>query len=300
MKIGFAGLGKMGNFMVQRLLKGGHEVLGYDPDPDARKAVEEKGARPVDSLVDLVNKLDPVRIMWCMVPAGKITDSVLGELRPLLDKGDIVVDGGNSFYKDSMRRAEEYKSEGKHFIDAGVSGGIWGLDQGYCIMAGGDLSAFRIIEPVLRSLAPERGYAYIGKSGAGHYIKMVHNGIEYALLESYAEGFEIMHSSEFDLDLPLIAGLWNHGSVVRSWLLELGESVFREDPSLSSVAGYVEDTGEGRWLTAEAINENVPVPVITLSLLQRMRSRQKESFSSKIIAAFRNKFGGHAVKKVQT
>jgi 6-phosphogluconate dehydrogenase len=232
-----------------------------------------------------------------MVPSGKITGSVVDQLRGLIGKGDIVVDGGNSFYKDSLNRALAYKSEGKYFVDAGVSGGVWGLEQGYCIMAGGEQAAFKTIEPILRSLAPEHGYAYVGTSGSGHYVKMVHNGIEYALLESYAEGFELMHEKkEFNLDLKTIAGLWNHGSVVRSWLLELAESQFREDADLTSIAGYVDDTGEGRWTVAEAINDNVPAPIITLSLLQRMRSREKESYSAKIIAALRNKFGGHSVK----
>jgi len=298
MKIGFVGLGKMGSFMVQRLLKGGHEVVGYDRAPEAMKKIEGIGAGSADSLAGLVEKLDGVRVIWCMVPAGGITGGVVNELRPLLKKGDIVVDGGNSFYKDSMLRAAEYKRDGKFFIDAGVSGGIWGLEQGYCIMAGGDLSAFKTIEPLLRSLAPEHGYAYVGKSGAGHYVKMVHNGIEYAMLESYGEGFEIMHSAkEFNLNLQAIAEVWKHGSVVRSWILELAESVFKEDASLESIAGYVDDTGEGRWLVTEAINGGVPAPVITLSLLQRQRSREKESFSAKVIAALRNKFGGHAVKK---
>jgi 6-phosphogluconate dehydrogenase len=233
-----------------------------------------------------------------MVPAGHVTGDTIDALIPLLDKGDILIDGGNSFYKDSMTRAGLLKAKGIFFLDAGTSGGIWGLTEGYCLMIGGEEDAFKKVEPVFRDLAPENGYARVGPSGAGHFVKMVHNGIEYGLLEAYAEGFELMHTKkEFDLDLRKISGLWNHASVVRSWLLELSVNVFQQDPDLGSVRGYVEDTGEGRWTVIEAIEESVPAPVITLSLLQRFRSRQESSFSARMIAALRGQFGGHAVKR---
>jgi 6-phosphogluconate dehydrogenase len=235
-----------------------------------------------------------------MVPAGKATGDVIDALIPLLEKSDIIVDGGNSFYKDSIVRAARLKTKGIFFLDSGTSGGIWGLKEGYCLMIGGEENAFKKVEPVFRDLAPEDGYAHVGPSGAGHFVKMVHNGIEYGLLEAYAEGFEIMHAKkELSLDLRKIAELWNHGSVVRSWLLELSVNIFREDPSLESVKGYVADTGEGRWTVVEAIEESVPAPVITLSLLQRFRSRQETSFSAKVIAALRGQFGGHDVKKTE-
>lgn len=298
MKIGFIGLGKMGSNMVQRLLNNGHEIVAFALTVESVKKVEEKGAVGAGSLQDLVDKLKKPRVIWLMVPAGEATEKTISQITPLLEKGDILIDGGNSFYKDSMRRADELKKAGIFFLDAGTSGGIWGLKIGYCMMIGGDKDIFDKLEPVFKSLAPENGYAHVGPHGAGHFVKMVHNGIEYAMLQGYAEGFEIMNAKkEFNLNLGEIAGLWNHGSVIRSWLLELAEKVFKKEPDLNSIRGYVEDSGEGRWTVEEAIEENISAPVITLSLMQRFLSRQKESFSAKVIAALRNEFGGHAVKK---
>jgi len=300
MKIGLVGLGKMGGNMAQRLLNGGHEVVAYARTAESVKRVVEKGAIGADSIQDMINKLKPPRIIWLMVPAGDVTEETIQKIVPHLDEGDILIDGGNSFYKDSMRRSEELKKKGISFLDVGTSGGIWGLKIGYCMMIGGDKSVFDKAGPLFKTLAPENGYAHVGPNGAGHFVKMVHNGIEYAMLQGYAEGFEIMHAKkEFNLDLKKISNLWNHGSVIRSWLLELAENAFMNDPGLSSIRGYVEDSGEGRWTVAEAIEEDVPAPVITLSLLERFRSRQEESFSAKVIAALRNEFGGHGIKKSQ-
>ncbi len=298
MKIGFAGLGKMGGNMVKRLLERKHEVVAFDPMEAAREEARRNGALVADSLQMLIDKLEAPRVVWLMVPAGHITDEVIQALIPLLSKGDILIEGGNSFYKDSIARAGLLKAKGMSFLDAGTSGGIWGLSVGYCLMVGGEENAFRKCEPIFKDLAPADGYAHVGPSGAGHFVKMVHNAIEYGLLEAYAEGFELMHAKkEFSLDLRKISELWNHGSVVRSWLLELAVNAFKEDASLGSVKGYVEDTGEGRWSVLEAIEENVPTPVIALSLFQRFRSRQEDSFSSKVIAALRKQFGGHEVKR---
>ena len=298
MKIGFVGLGKMGGNMVQRLLHDGHEVVAYARTAETVKKIEDKGAIGAVSLQDLVNKLKPPRIVWLMVPAGKVTEDTIKNLASLLEKTDILIDGGNSFYKDSIIRAEELKKQGIAFLDVGTSGGIWGLKLGYCMMIGGDKKIFKKVEPIFKTLAPENGYALVGPHGAGHFVKMIHNGIEYAMLQGYAEGLEIMHAKqEFNLDLRRIANLWNHGSVIRSWLLELAENAFEKDPKLDSIRGFVEDSGEGRWTVAEAIEQDVPAPVITLSLLERFRSRQTESFSAKVIAALRNEFGGHEVKK---
>lgn len=298
MKVGFVGLGRMGANMVKRLLRDKHEIVGFDPNENTRQEVEEHGAQTAISLEELVKKLEPPRIVWVMVPAGKITESTIEALYELLEKDDIVIDGGNSFYKDSLRHAETLNKKNIYFLDAGTSGGIWGLKVGYCLMVGGDEDIFKKVEPIFKTLAPENGYAYMGPSGSGHFVKMVHNGIEYAMLQAYAEGFEIMAAKKnFSLDLSRISNLWNHGSVIRSWLLELAESAFQKDPNLEAIKGYVEDSGEGRWTVAEAISEDVPAPTITLSLLERFRSRQPESFSAKVIAALRNEFGGHAVKK---
>ncbi len=298
MKIGLIGLGKMGGNMVQRLLNDGHEVVAYARTAETVRKIEKKGAVGADSLQDMVDKLKKPRVIWIMVPAGKATEETINKTAPLLEKGDILVDGGNSFYKDSIRRAEGLEKNGISLLDTGTSGGIWGLKIGYCLMIGGNPEAFLKVEPVFKTLAPENGYAYVGPRGAGHFVKMVHNGIEYAMLQGYAEGFEIMNAKqEFNLDLEKISNLWNHGSVIRSWLLELAENAFKKEPRLDSIRGYVEDSGEGRWTVAEAIEENVPAPVITLSLLQRFRSRQEESFGAKVIAALRNEFGGHEVKK---
>jgi len=297
MTIGFVGLGKMGGNMVKRLLSRGHSIVGFDTSKDARAEAERSGALTVSSLKELAEALKSPRVVWLMVPAGQVTSDVIDTLIPFLEEGDILVDGGNSFYKDSMAHASRLASKGIYLLDAGTSGGIWGLSEGYCLMIGGVEEAFMKAEPAFKDLASENGYAHIGPSGAGHFVKMVHNGIEYGLLEAYAEGFEIMHAKKnFDLDLRKIAELWNHGSVVRSWLLELSANIFSQDPTLASVDGYVADTGEGRWTVAEAVEGNVPAPVITLSLIQRLRSRQETSFSAKVIAALRKQFGGHTVK----
>lgn len=298
MKIGFIGLGKMGANMVERLLRHGHKVVAYDLNEQSRRLIGEKGAEVADSLTDLVKRLESPRAVWVMVPAGKPTDEIIQSLASLLGKGDVIIDGGNSYYLDSVRRSKELKDKGIFLLDAGTSGGIWGLKVGYCLMIGGEKEVFEKLEPIFKALAPEEGYAHVGPSGAGHFIKMVHNGIEYAMLQAYGEGFEVMEAKkEFDLDLKQISHLWNRGSVVRSWLLELAEDAFKKSPHLDDIMGFIEDSGEGRWTVAEAINENVPAPVITLSLLERFRSRQKESFSAKVIAALRNEFGGHVVKK---
>jgi len=298
MKLGFIGLGKMGMNMAQRLLNSGVQIVAYALTAKSVKKAEEKGAVGAASIHDLVSKLEKPRMVWVMVPAGNATEDVITSIALMLDEGDTIIDGGNSFYKDSMRRADELKKMGISFLDAGTSGGIWGLKKGYCLMVGGEKDAFKRAEIIFRSLAPENGYAYLGPAGAGHFVKMVHNGIEYAMLQGYAEGFEILNSKkEFGLDLRRIANLWNNGSVIRSWLLELSEKAFDKDPSLSTIKGYVEDSGEGRWTVAEAIEQGVPAPAITIALLERFRSRQDESFSAKVIAALRNEFGGHPVKK---
>jgi 6-phosphogluconate dehydrogenase len=298
MKIGFIGLGKMGSNMVERLLQHNHQVVAYDLNEEARKEVSAKGAEIVTFLEALVKKLEAPRAVWVMVPAGKPTEDTISSLSSLLQEGDVIIDGGNSYYKDSMKRAEQLKGKGIFFLDAGTSGGIWGLKVGYCLMVGGEKDAFQKLEPIFKALAPKDGYAYLGENGAGHFVKMVHNGIEYALLQAYGEGFEIIQAKkDFNLDLSRVSHLWNRGSVVRSWILELAEDVFKKSPHLEEIEGYVIDSGEGRWTVLEAINEEVPAPVINLSLLERFRSRQKESFSAKVIAALRNEFGGHEVKK---
>lgn len=299
MKIGFIGLGKMGGNMVKRLLERGHTVVAFDPVEAAREEAKRHGAQVKDSLQMLAGELEPPRVVWLMVPSGRITDEVIQTLIPLLSKGDILIEGGNSFYKDSIVRAGMLRAKGISFLDAGTSGGVWGLTVGYCLMVGGEEESFRKCESIFRDLAPADGYAHVGPAGAGHFVKMIHNAIEYGLLEAYAEGFELMHAKkEFNLDLQKISELWNHGSVVRSWLLELTANAFKQDPSLASVKGYVEDTGEGRWSVLEAIEENVPAPVIVLSLLQRFRSRQEDSFSAKVIAALRGQFGGHEIRRL--
>jgi len=297
MKLGLIGLGKMGANMTERLLKGNHEVAVFDINKEAVQKAEKLGAEGSVSIDDLVSKLPKPGIVWIMVPSGKPVQDTIDKLKLLLDLGDIIIDGGNSFYKDSRQRAVELKTNNIHYLDVGTSGGIWGLKEGYCIMVGGNENIFKHCESIFKTLAPENGYKYIGSSGAGHYVKMVHNGIEYGLMQAYAEGFEIMHSSDYSIDLHSVASLWDKGSVVRSWLLELLAKALKDDKDLSSLKGYVDDSGEGRWAVSEAIEKNIPAPVITSSLLTRIRSRQDESYGAKVLAALRNEFGGHAVKK---
>jgi len=295
MQLGMIGLGKMGANMTTRLLRGGHQVVAFDFNKDAVKASVSEGATGVGSLEELVGKLGTPRIAWMMVPSGDPTEKTLDSLLSLMKSGDIIIDGGNSNWKDSIRRAERCKQSGVSFIDAGTSGGIWGLENGFCLMVGGDAKAVKTCEPIFTTLAPKEGYAHVGPVGAGHFSKMVHNGIEYGLLQSYGEGFEVLEKSQFKYDLHQLSKLWLSGSVVRSWLLELLERALRDDPTLADIKGYVVDSGEGRWTVQAAIDEDVPAPVITLSLMARFASRQDESFSAKIIAALRNQFGGHAV-----
>ncbi|MGP6159368.1 MAG: phosphogluconate dehydrogenase (NAD(+)-dependent, decarboxylating) [Vulcanimicrobiaceae bacterium] len=296
MQLGMVGLGRMGANMTTRLQRGGHAVVVYDRSAEAIARSAADGAAASASLADLVGKLTAPKTVWIMVPAGKATDGTVTELLSLLRPGDTIIDGGNSNFRESQARAKAAKEKGVDFIDAGTSGGVWGLENGYCLMVGGDEAAVRRVEPIFLTLAPPNGYAYVGPSGAGHFSKMVHNGIEYGMLAAYGEGFEILEKSEFRYDLHQLAELWLHGSVVRSWLLELAERAFADDPGLVDIRGYVEDSGEGRWTVQAAIDENVPAPVITMSLLSRFASRQDESFSAKVIAALRNQFGGHAVK----
>jgi 6-phosphogluconate dehydrogenase len=290
MKIGMVGLGRMGGNMTERLQEHGHEVATY----------ARSGGGTADTLEDLVAQLDAPRAVWLMIPAGTPTEETFQTLLQLCSRGDVIVDGGNSNFRDSQRRAGEAARHGIEFIDAGVSGGIWGREVGYCLMVGGEDDAVGRLEPVFRALAPEDGYAHVGPAGAGHFVKMVHNGIEYGLMQAYAEGFEILRRSEFDLDLSEIAGIWRYGSVVRSWLLELLHAAFeKEGDHLDAIAPFVEDSGEGRWTIAEAIAEDVPAPVISAALFARFSSRQDESFAAKVNAALRNQFGGHAVRAVE-
>jgi len=297
MELGMIGLGRMGANMTERLVLGGHRVVSYDRSAEAIQHVVDKGAVGAHSLADFIKQLSPPRAIWLMVPSGDPVDQTIEQLRPNLAKGDVIIDGGNSNYKDSIRRAEQLKQQGFHFVDAGTSGGIWGLQVGYCMMVGGDKEIVERLVPIFKTLAPKDGYLHAGPSGAGHFVKMIHNGVEYGMMQAYGEGFELLNASQFDLDLGKIAHLWNQGSVVRSWLLELCESAFAKDPRLASIKGYVEDSGEGRWTVEEAIDRNVPLPVLTLSLFARFASRQDDSFAAKVTAALRNEFGGHAVKK---
>ena len=297
MELGMIGLGRMGANMTERLLRDGHRVISYDRSPEAIQRVVNIGAMGSRSLADFVKQLSPPRAIWLMVPAGDPVDQTIEQLLPQLSKGDVFIDGGNSNYKDSIRRAEKLKQQGLHFVDAGTSGGIWGLKVGYCMMIGGENETVARLESIFKTLAPADGFLHVGPCGAGHFVKMIHNGIEYGMLQAYGEGFELLKASQFDLDLEKISHLWNQGSVVRSWLLELCESAFARDPELASIKGYVEDSGEGRWMVEEAIEKSVPAPVLMLSLFARFASRQEDSFSAKVIAALRNEFGGHAVKK---
>ena len=297
MQVGMIGLGKMGANMVSRLLLGKHEVVAFDFSADAVKAAAAGGAVAASSLKDMVSKLKPPRHVWVMVPAGKPTEDTVTELMGLLQSGDTIIEGGNSNFREAQKDYARCKPLGINFIDAGTSGGVWGLKNGYALMVGGDKEAVKRAEPIFLTLAPDDGgYGHVGAVGAGHFVKMVHNGIEYGMMAAYGEGFEIMEKSEFNLDLHQISKLWETGSVVRSWLLELCTLAFAEDAKLASIKGFVEDTGEGRWTVEEAIAESVPAPIITLSLMMRFASRQPESFSAKVVAALRNQFGGHAVQ----
>jgi len=297
MQLAMIGLGRMGGNMVQRLLQGGQQVVVFDRSAAAMKPHVALGASGAKDLADVCRQLGAPRVVWIMVPAGAAVESTIDELLPNLSGGDIIIDGGNSNYKDSIHRAARLKEKGLEFIDAGTSGGIWGLKIGYCLMIGASAEAFKVCEPIFKTLAPADGYAHVGPPGAGHYVKMIHNGIEYGMLQAYAEGYEILHASkDFKLDLRQISAVWNRGSVVRSWLNELAERAFAKDTELAALKGYVEDSGEGRWTVQEAIDLDVPAPVITLSLLTRFRSRQSDSYGAKVIAALRNEFGGHAVK----
>jgi 6-phosphogluconate dehydrogenase len=297
MELGMIGLGRMGANMTERLVLGGHRVISYDRSAEAVQRVVSKGAVGAQSLTDFIKQLGTPRAIWLMVPSGAPVDQTIDQLLPHLAQGDIIIDGGNSNYKDSIRRAEKLKQQGFNFVDAGTSGGVWGLQVGYCMMVGGEKAVVQRLEPIFKTLAPKDGYLHVGPNGAGHFVKMIHNGIEYGMLQAYGEGFELLQASQFDLDLGKIAHLWNQGSVVRSWLLELTESAFQKDPKLSSIRGYVDDSGEGRWTVQEAIERSIPAPVLMLSLFARFASRQQDSFSAKVIAALRNEFGGHAVKK---
>ena len=300
MQIAMVGLGRMGANMAQRLLRGGHEVVGFDPALDARIALEQKGALTAVSLDQMVAQLTAPRVIWLMVPAGPITDSTITGLIPLLSAGDTIIDGGNSNYRDTQRRAAEVAPRGLNYVDSGTSGGVWGLAEGYSLMIGGDEAVVERLRPVFETLAPapDRGWGRVGAVGAGHYTKMIHNGIEYGLMQAYAEGFSILqHKSEFNLDLHQIAEIWRYGSVVRSWLLDLTSSALQKNPTMHGIAPYVADSGEGRWTVAEAIELGVPAAVITLSLLERLRSRDNDSFSDKLLSAMRNQFGGHAIKE---
>jgi 6-phosphogluconate dehydrogenase len=297
MELGMIGLGRMGANMTERLVRGGHRVVSYDRSAEAIQRVVDIGGVGAHSLADFVKQLTPPRVIWMMVPSGAPVDQTIEQLLPNLFKGDILIDGGNSNYKDSIRRAEKLSAQGMHFVDAGTSGGIWGLENGYCMMVGGEKEIVEHLAPIFTTLAPANGYLHVGPNGAGHFVKMIHNGIEYGMLQAYGEGFELLRASQFDLDLAKISHLWNQGSVVRSWLLELAENAFEKDPKLSLIKSYVEDSGEGRWTVEEAIEKSVPAPVLMLSLFARFASRQEDSFSAKFVAALRNEFGGHAVKK---
>lgn len=300
MELGMIGLGKMGANMTERLLKGGHRVVVYDRSPEPVQTAADVGATPCDSLKDLAGKLTAPRAVWVMVPAGEPTEAVVNDLAEILATEDTVIDGGNSNYRDSMRRATMLKERGMYFVDVGTSGGIWGLTEGYSMMVGGGMAVVERLRPIFETLAPgpDKGWGHVGPSGAGHFVKMVHNGIEYGLMQAYAEGFEILKAKEdFDLDLHQIAQIWRYGSVVRSWLLDLTAAALEQDQDLADIRGWVADSGEGRWTVAEAIDEDVPAPVITLSLLMRLVSRQDKSYAAKLLAAMRNQFGGHAVLK---
>jgi len=300
MQLGFVGLGKMGANMVKRLVRGGHQVVAFNRSPEPVQEVAKEGAIASTSLDDLVSKLQKPSVVWVMLPAGDVTENHLHQLMGLLQPGSVVVDGGNSNFKDTVRRAEMLTAKGFYYVDVGTSGGIWGLAEGYSMMVGGEKEAVEKLRPALETLAPgaNQGWGHVGPSGAGHYVKMVHNGIEYGMMQAYAEGFEIMRAkADFGLDLAQISEIWRYGSVVRSWLLDLTARALKENPNLDGIKGWVADSGEGRWTVFEAIDQDVPAPVITLSLMMRFVSRQDDSFAAKMLSAMRNQFGGHAIKK---
>lgn len=302
MELGMIGLGRMGGNMAQRLLKGGHSVVVYDPRPEAVQALEQQGAVGASSLEELVQKLTSPRAAWVMVPAGEVTENTILSLTKILSPGDAIIDGGNSNYKDTMRLAATVQESGMTLMDAGTSGGVWGLEEGYSLMVGGDAATYQRLEPIFQTLAPgpDKGVGHVGPAGAGHFTKMVHNGIEYGQMQAYAEGFEILRAKEeFGLDLHHIGKIWQHGSVVRSWLLDLAVDALEKDADLSTIQGYVSDSGEGRWTIQEAIDLDVPADVITTALFKRFRSRQKDSFADRMLAALRQEFGGHAVRKAE-
>ena len=300
MELAMIGLGRMGANMAERLVRGGHTVRGYDPGEAARQQAEARGIVPHANLQNAVAALPTPRVVWLMVPAGQVVDDTIAQLRPLLATGDTVIDGGNSNYKDTQRRGAQLAEAGIHYIDCGTSGGVWGLAEGYSLMIGGDADAVARLQPVFTTLAPtpQTGWGHVGPSGAGHFAKMIHNGIEYGMMQAYAEGFAILkHKQAMDFDLGALAEIWRHGSVVRSWLLDLTADALKKNPQMDGIAPYVADSGEGRWTVAEAIDLNVSAPVITLSLLERLRSRDDDSYADKLLAAMRNEFGGHAVKQ---
>jgi 6-phosphogluconate dehydrogenase len=299
MQLGFVGLGKMGLNMVTRLARGGHQIVAYDRSPDAVRRAEAAGARGVASLEALASALTPPRGVWVMVPAGPPTESTVATLGAILSADDVIIDGGNTNFHDDVRRAQTLGSRRVRYIDAGTSGGIWGLQEGYCLMVGGDEDVCRRLEPIFLTLAPTGGYLRVGDHGAGHYVKMIHNAIEYGLMQAYAEGFDLMHASDYKIDLPAVASLWMHGSVVRSWLLELTERALKDDPALADLEAYVEDSGEGRWTLHEGIDRAVPLPVLAAAVFTRYRSREENPFGERLLAALRNQFGGHAVKKAE-
>jgi 6-phosphogluconate dehydrogenase len=296
MQLGFVGLGKMGLNMVKRLIAGGHAVVGHDRDADALREAEAAGARGASSLDALVGALSPPRAIWVMVPSGDPTESTVTALASLLSPHDVIVDGGNTNFHDDVRRAGNLAPKQIHYIDAGTSGGIWGLKEGYCLMVGGEEDVCRALEPIFLTLAPEHGYLRVGDHGAGHYVKMIHNAIEYGLMQAYAEGFQLMHEGAYKVDVAAVASLWMQGSVVRSWLLELTARALKEDPNLAGLKGWVEDSGEGRWTLREALDSAVPLPVLTAALFTRFRSREDNPFGERLLAALRHQFGGHAVR----
>jgi 6-phosphogluconate dehydrogenase len=299
-QIGIVGLGKMGGNMSRRLLGAGHDVVAFDRNDHKIAEVVSLGGGGASSLEELAGKLAEPRVIWIMIPAGDPTEAILAELEAILDEGDIVIDGGNSNYKDTIQRAKRLRDAGIAFVDVGTSGGVWGLKEGYSMMVGGESETVEYLKPIFETLAPaaDKGWGYVGGNGAGHFVKMIHNGIEYGMMQAYAEGFEIMRAKdEFDLDLEHISQIWRYGSVIRSWLLDLTANALKEDQSLAKIADYVPDSGEGRWTVAEAIDLDIPAPVITLSLLMRLGSRQDESYAAKLLSAMRNQFGGHAIKE---